>query len=259
MLTFLDESYGKNILLVGTLHIPSKAEEKYFHQKLVKIKQKYKFCDYKGDFREIKYTKLTSPTRLKIAKEVIDLFKNSYSSFFRAVAIPYSEQDLKSMRKISNKGLLSVNIKQAMIYTKAVEQVIKNSYNPRGVNNGVLLMDDLVRCKGDDFNKIIRSKLASGKNPLLKHFSYVNSKSTSNHVIQICDLLLGSIRPSIFKSKNRFKTDFSEYVKQSLNLPSFKLKYWRGLRQGESEAKHPKFAIRVYGVPYKYSKQKDRS
>jgi hypothetical protein len=81
--------------------------------------------------------------------------------------------------------------------------------------------------------------------------SYIDSKAESTHVIQICDLLLGALRNSIFKTKNRFKNNFGSYVRNELKLP-LNINNWRRLKQGQAEAKFPKFTVRVYGVPYKY-------
>lgn len=81
--------------------------------------------------------------------------------------------------------------------------------------------------------------------------SYIDSKSESTHTIQICDLLLGSFRNSIIKTKNKYKNSFGDYVVKKLNLEK-NLNAWKKLRQGEVEAKHPKFTVRVFNVPYRY-------
>ena len=250
MLTFLDESYGQGILIIGTLHIPTESERTFLHKGLLKIKNDFKFLNKNGHVKEIKYSNLTSRKRFEIAKATFDLFNKSYKSFFRAGVIQYTENDLNKMHKLSN-APLPVKVKKAMLYTKIVELLIKNNYEPRKINNGVLLMDNLVRCKGDNFNAIITDKLINSKKPYLKHMSYIDSKEESTHVIQICDLLLGSLRSSFFKTKNKYKNNFSLYVRNKLNLPST-INYWRKLKQGRAEAKFPKFTVRVYGVPYKY-------
>lgn len=250
MLTYLDESYGNGILLIGTLHLASNSARKYIHRELLKIKKKHNFKNKSGITKEIKYSLLTSYKRLEIAKDVIDIFNKTDKAFFRASVMQYSEIDIKNIRP---KLQLDQNIKKAMLYTKSVEQLIKNTYKANNAKEGVLLMDNLVRCKGDNFDRLISKKLLETPNNYIKHFTYVDSKSELNHTIQVCDLLLGSIRCSLIPPrKGKYKKAFSKYVLKTLDLPNFNLKYWKGLRQGLAEIKHHKFAIRVYKVPYRY-------
>lgn len=252
MLTYLDESYDKNTIIIGALFMPTDSEKTYFHKRFLKIKKDNKFIDKNGSVKEIKYSKLNSRKTLNIAKLSVDLFANSYKSFFRAGVIQYTQNDLEHMRKLSNTPL-SLKVKKAMMYTKIVELLIKNNYSSRKVSDGVLLMDYLTRCKGDNFDSIISDKLMNQKQKYLKHFDYIDSKKESTHTIQICDLLLGSIRNEIFATKNKYKKEFSEYVKNKFRLPS--ISKWKGINQARAESKYPKFTIRIYGVPYKCSSE----
>lgn len=245
MLTYLDESYSNDKLMVGTLFITSDSEKKFLHKGLRDIKIKENFVDKNGNLKEIKYSKIKSKKTLRIAEESVNLFLNAYQSFFRVGIIKYSDKDLLNMR-----GTKDNNIKKAIIYTQAVVLLVKNNYISKKITEGTLLMDNLTRCKGDLFNQIINKKLIKGTK-LLKHVSYVDSSSAANHTIQICDLLLGGIRNTLIPCKtNKFKNDFGKYIETTLKLP--KLNYWKNKRQGAVEAKYPKCNIRFYGVPNCY-------
>lgn len=257
MLTYLDESYAINkqkqkreFLLIGALFLPSKSSKKYLQEGLKQIKIDCGFLTKSKQLREIKYSKIQSDETLLIAKKAIDLFVDNAKAFFRVGIIEYSTSDLGKMKKLS--GLrLQKKVKKAMLYTKIVENLIKNSYSFYKIKNGVLLMDDLTRCNGDKFNKIIATKLLKGKNNFLKHFDYVDSKSEENQAIQICDLLLGAVRNSFFPTKNKFKTGLKNYVNKQLSLP--KIEYWKQHhKQGLLEIKYQKLFVKFYKVPYQY-------
>ena len=250
MLSYLDESYGDNNLIIGCLFIPTRSERKYIHQGLKKIKLDFGYLSKDGSLKEIKYSKLENPNKLQIAKEAINLFKSTYDSFFRAAVVSYSKSDLNKMFRQSKKSVPD-KIKRAVIYTKSVEYLIKQNYSKRGITKGILLMDNITRCDGDEFNKLIDCKLVKSTPPLIKHFSYVNSSRESNHTIQICDLLTGAIRNSIsMPIKNTYKNQFTKYVKDSLAIPTYDISFWTSLKQGEAESKFPKFTIRKFGLPF---------
>lgn len=207
MLTYLDESYSDDKLMVGALFIPSESEKNFLHKGLRKIKIDEKFIDKNGKLKEIKYSEIKSKKTLKISKKTIDLFVKSYQSFFRLGIISCTEKELNGM-----KGSLDKNIRKAIIYTRNVVLLIKNNYVAKRINNGVLLMDNLTRCKGDHFDELINKKLIKDSK-LLKHITYVDSSSEANHTIQICDLLLGAWRNILIPcKKNRFKNEFGKYV-----------------------------------------------
>ncbi|MBU0579212.1 DUF3800 domain-containing protein [Patescibacteria group bacterium] len=255
MLTYLDESYAqdkhKQSLLIGALFIPSKSNKKFLHQGLTNIKQKHHLIKPDNSLKEIKYSKINSAKTLLVAKATVDLFNLSYKSFFRAGIINYTKKDLLKMKKLSSGTPLKEKIKKAMLYTKIVTHLIQNNYDSQKTRNGVLLMDNLTRCNGDQFNAIIATKLLSGQNPYLKHCSMVDSQTETNQTIQICDLLLGACRNSLYPTKSKYKTEFKDYVYKTLELPQ--ANKWKKIKsQGELEARYPKFSIKYYGVPYKY-------
>jgi hypothetical protein len=257
MLTYLDESYAinkqkpkKEFLLIGALFLPSKSSQKHLQEGLRQIKLEHKFLTKSGKLKEIKYSELQSKRTLLIAKKAVDLFVDNAKAFFRVGIIEYAIQDLEKMKKLSGKPAHN-NIKRAMLYTKIVENLIKNNYTFYNIKNGVLLMDYLTRCNGDRFNQIIAKKLVNGENKFLKHFSYVDSKSEENQTIQICDLLLGAVRNNFFPTRIKYKTEFKNYVNKKLSLPG--IEYWKQHHtQVRLEAKYSKLSVRFYRVPYQY-------
>lgn len=257
MLTYLDESYAtknrkpkKEFLLIGALFLPSKSSQIHLQKGLIKIKSEANFFTPENKFKEIKYNKLLSDQTLELAKKAVDLFIENYKAFFRVGIIEYDRSDLKNMNRDS-KSQINQNIKKAMLYTKIVEHLIKNNYDYQKIYDGTLLMDYLTRCRGDQFNEIIKRKLIHGKNKVLSNFSYIDSKSQTHQSIQICDLLLGAVRNSFFPTKNKFKTEFRNYVYKQLSLPA--KEYWKkDHRQGLLEAKYHKFFVKFYKVPYQF-------
>jgi hypothetical protein len=248
MLVYLDESYQqKEKLFLGTLFIPVKSEKKYLHKGLLDIKISNGFTTATGIPKEIKYNKVRQQKHLNIAKQAIKLFFESDSAFFRACVIPYDEEELK---RVGRQRGIPIKLKEAMLYTKAVEQLIKN--NISGVRRGVLLMDEITRARGDRFNEMIQAKLGSGSNPIFRHISYIKSHAPQNHTIQICDLLLGAVLNEHYPAQNQLKNEVREIVKQYLNTPTLKESYWKNKSQKWVEEKHPKFTIRYWGIPYQY-------
>jgi hypothetical protein len=81
--------------------------------------------------------------------------------------------------------------------------------------------------------------------------TYTKSCEDRNHIIQICDLLLGSILNEHYPTSNPYKNDLREYVKKRLGLPDLKKSYWGQKTQSWCEEHHPKYYIRFWKVPYK--------
>jgi len=257
MLTYLDESYAskthkpkKEFLLIGALFLPNKSSQLHLQKGLIKIKSDANFFTPNSKFKEIKYNKLLSDQTLELAKKAVDLFIDNYRAFFRVGIIEYDKSDLRNMNR-NCKSQINKNIKKAMLYTKIVEHLIKNNYRYQKIYTGTLLMDYLTRCKGDQFNEIIKRKLIDSKNKVLSHFSYVDSKSETHQPIQICDLLLGAVRNNFFPTRNKYKTKFRNYVNKRLVLP--KKEYWKkDHQQGLLEAKYHKFFVKFYKIPYQF-------
>lgn len=257
MLTYLDESYvikkrkpHKELLLIGALFLPTQSSKQHIQNGLKKIKIEHDFVTREGLLKEIKYSKLHSERAYEIALKAVDLFISNYRAFFRVGIIEYDSQDLAEMKKLS--GVIVENkVKKAMLYTKIVENLIKNNYNYYGITSGVLLLDNLTRCNGDQFNSVIRKKLISGKKKYLRHFEYIDSAAEENQGLQVCDLLLGAIRNGFFPTRDVFKTMFRKQVFSKLNLPE--VKYWKEKHnQGLLESKYPKLFVKFYNVPYRY-------
>jgi len=110
-------------------------------------------------------------------------------------------------------------------------------------------MDELTRVSGDKFDALIKAKLGNGKKAIFKHIGYVNSASPRNHLVQICDLLLGAILNEAYPTKSKYKTKFREFVKTELKLPTLKEIYWKNKLKRVVDKQHPKYNIRFWKTP----------
>lgn len=249
MLTYLDESYAsKEKLLLGALFIPTKSSRAWLHQEFIALKNKANFLHPDGRLREIKYNKISDRGKLKIAQQSIDLFLNCPDCYFRSCIIPYSEEKLE---KVGRQRGIPRKLKEAMLYTHSTIQLLNN--NIPEVRNAVLLMDEITRAKGDRFDEMVRQKLGVGTDAIFRHIGYVKSSDSINHTIQICDLLLGALLNENYPcKKGSLKNEFREYVKTRLGLPSLNEAYWKKLTKKNADAKHPKYNVRCFGVPYKF-------
>jgi hypothetical protein len=262
MITYLDESYAgstklkkKQLIIIGALFLPTAASRKHLQKGLLDLKTTAGFTSEqaKHHYKELKYNKLHSPKLLEMAKQAMDLFIQNDQAFFRAGIIEYDKSDLGQMNSRS-KTEINFNVKKAMLYTKIVENLIKNTYKSHNSSGGELFMDNLTRCKGDRFDMVIKHNLVDSRHHFLSNFSYIDSRTQAHQPLQICDLLIGIVRNDLFPTRNIFKTQLRKYVKQQLNLPP--KEYWKmSHRQGYLDSKHHKFAVKFYKVPYQFEKK----
>ncbi len=244
MLVYLDESYrAKDRLFIGALFLPTKAKRRLLHQQFLDLKTKDNFLD-NGSPKEIKYAKITTSKSLRVAKGAVSLFSNLDNAFFRACTIPY---DPVKMTKLGGNKNVPMKIKEAIIYTRATVQLLKSNLDQ--TTNAVLLMDELTRASGDKFDALIKGKLGNGDKPIFRHIGYINSASPRNHLVQICDLLLGAILNENYPTKNKLKNRFREFVKLELKLPTLKENYWKNKLKKTADKQHPKYNIRFWKTP----------
>jgi len=241
---YLDESYrAKDRLFIGALFLPTKAKRKLLHKQFSDLKKREDFLE-NGQLKEIKYAKITTNKRLRIAKGAVSLFAGLDNVFFRACTIPY---DPVKMSQLGGNKNVPMKIKEAIIYTKATVQLLKSNLDQ--TTNAVLLMDELTRASGDKFDALIKAKLGNGNKPIFKHIGYVNSASPRNHLVQICDLLLGAILNEAYPTKSKLKIKFREFVKSELKLPTLKESYWKSKLKKIADKQHPKYNIRFWKTP----------
>lgn len=247
MLIYLDESYNnEGYIFIGSLFLPIKSSRNKMHKEFSDIKQNYNYLDIKGHEKEIKYSLITSQKRLDLAKEAVKLFLKHTSAYFRAGALPFKKELLD---KIGIQKGIPNKLKEAMLYTRCTVQLFKNNLGE--VKNATLLMDNLTRPHKDRFDEIIRMRFGEGENPIFKHISYIDSSQPTNHVIQICDLLLGAIYNENYPCNNNlFKNEFREFVKKELGISSLLPKYWKGMTAKQANSKHSKFSVRFWKFPY---------
>lgn len=150
MLIYFDESYDHDheYLLLSALFNP---HPKFVHRRFSEIKRNYNFQTPEGKLREIKYNYVNTGSRLKMAKEAIDLFFES-TSWFRCIVIEQKKVDLSRFGKKREED----KIKKARLYKKFAELLI--GHNTENIFNAVLLADKLTRCRGDEFIEIMKQE-----------------------------------------------------------------------------------------------------
>lgn len=255
MLIYFDESYDSEhrYLLLGALFNP---HPKFLHRELNNLKNKYNYIYSDGGFREIKYNNCNNDFRLKIHKEAIDIFFKS-TSYFRCIVIDQNILNLDYFgQKYENKS-----IKMARAYKKFAEYLI--SHNSDNIYNGVLLTDELTRCKGDHFLELMKQDfcLPDGKycdiknKPTLRHIADIRSHIDTYHVNQINDLLLGCVLNNLVPTIKSYKNDLRKYLVEKLCVDSLLPDYWNKYSKKYVEEYCPKFNI-WYWKPGNYDNQK---
>jgi hypothetical protein len=246
MLIYFDESYDLNhkYLLLGALFNP---HPRYLHRELTELKKKHGFLDKSGKCLEIKYNNCTTKNRLELAKGAVDIFMKS-TSYFRGIVV---EQSLVDLERFGNKSEEN-KIKMARAYKKFAEILIAN--NTKNIFNGVLLTDELTRCKGDKFIEVMKLEFCvqNGKHctdpsrPALKDIRDFDSSVETFQVNQINDILLGCILNNHFPTTAPYKNELRAYLLKCLGINSLLKDYWGNRTDKEREEHHPKYNIRYW-------------
>ena len=245
MLVYLDESYDNahNFFLLGALFVPDSIPlHRAFRQ--VKVNEGYVLPN--GKVKEVKYSQLSSPKQLRIAKTGVELFLAS-DGWFRCIVV---DQRLESGWSLDYFGRRDESraIKEARFYKKFTEMLLRS--NSKEFVNGVLLADRMTRCTGDDFFRLIRDEFSTPSNPYLSGptFRAVHEVDTAEEVHQlgqIGDLLTRAVLNDLVEStgaRARYKRQFKAYVKQTVRVPSLGPEYWT-MPKHRVDAKHPNFQV----------------
>jgi hypothetical protein len=237
MLIYFDESYDNNhkYLLLGALFNP---HPKFLHRELNELRKKYSYKE------EIKYNNCTNDFRLKLYKEAIDIFFKS-TSYFRCVVVDQQILDLDCFGRKDESNA----IKMARAYKKFAELLI--SHNADDIYNGVLLTDELKRCKGDkfielmqqDFCKIDGKHCNDGDKPTLKHIADIKSDLNHYQVGQINDLLLGCVLNNLIPTSKEYKNKLREHLVVKTGVDSLLPDYWNKYSKKYVEEYYPKYNI----------------
>lgn len=249
MLVYLDESYdnGHKFFLLGALFVPDSIP---LHRafKGVKVNEGHVLPD--GEVKEVKYSQLYTPRHLRIAKRGVDLFLAS-NAWFGCIVVdqrPVSSWSLDSFGRPDESNA----IKEARAYTSFTELLLAR--NSRETSNGVLLVDRMTRCAGDDFLRRITDEFSKPSTPDVSEptFRTVVEVDTALEVYQLGqlgDLLTGAILNDLVEPKarkSRYKRQFKQYVKDRLGVPSLGPDFWQN-PPGTGEPIHPQFHVWYWG------------
>ena len=245
MLIYLDESYGgatgSEYFLLGALFNP---HSKFLHKKLCEIKKKYRFFRANGALAEIKYNNSKSKERFEMGCEVIDAFFDS-TSWFRCIVIEKKYFDLSRFGKKFEED----KIKKARAYKKFTELLL--SHNTENIQGGVLLADQMTRCRKDLFiDKMTElfcekgSKFSEGKDmPTLNRIEEVKSDLEQYQVLQVCDLLMGCVLNNLVPTQNVHKNNLRKYLIERLKVKDLLRNSWSKYSKRFVEEHSPKFNI----------------
>jgi len=249
MLIYFDESYDNNhkYLILGALFNPN---SKDLHKKLIALKDKH-FFKADGKYKELKYNNCINEYNYNLCCGAVDIFMDS-RSYFRAIVIDQSLLDLSYFgRKHEDK-----NIKMARVYKKFAEMLI--SHNSKDVKGGVLLTDELTRCKGDEFIEIMKQDFCSleGKHkhfsgePTLRHIMDIHSHVENYQVCQINDILIGCVLNNLVPTKKIYKNEIRNYLIGKLGVGSLLPNDWKFSKKYVEE-NCPKFNIWYWSPSHK--------
>lgn len=243
MLIYFDESYDNDhdYLLLGALFNP---HPRYLHSEIGRIKRKNNFKDGNGVLKEIKYNDCTNAYRYKICTQTIDAFVKS-TSWFRCIVIEESLVELDFFGRRNEPE----ELKKARAYKKFAELLL--GYNVRDIKNGVLLVDQLKRCRGDRFIEVMKEAFCvPGQNhsigcsiPTLREILSVPSSLEQYQVLQVCDLMLGCVLNNLKPTKNNFKNDIRRYLIKKIGVSGLDKKFWGQFSKKHVELYFPKFNV----------------
>jgi hypothetical protein len=233
MLVYFDESYNKDYMLYGALFNP---HSKQLHKALTDVKDKYGFKNADGTYKELKYSTVTTKRRLKVAKDAVDAFMKS-TSYFRAVVIELKDFDYSGFGKLYE----PLSIKKARAYKRFAQLLLES--NTRNIKDGVLLCDNLTRCRGDLFIEKMKELFCP---VTFRDIREIDSSRHETQVNQINDILLGSILNEISGSKHKFKSKLRQHLVTSVGIPSLSIDYWKKLKHPRADELHPKYQVWVF-------------
>lgn len=243
---YFDESYDGNhdFLTLGTLFNPQPHK---IHNEFAQAKRNLNYVNEDGSLKEIKYAKCDSHSKYKIAREAIDCFAESTSTF-RCIVVDQRPESGFNWNYFGSSHEDRA-IKQARAYKVFTELLLKS--NCSAIKNGVLFADRLSRCTGDKFIPLIKESFgqagvnySSGlESPIFRHVQEVDPALEQYHVGQIEDLLQGVIINEICPGHNKYKRKLREYVKRRLSLPSLSRNYWENLPRWKQDQIHMKYQV----------------
>ena len=234
------------MLLLGAVFIFGESNVVSLRNKIKQMKIANNFTKDNGDLREIKYNKILSPKDLNVAKQAIDMFFGSTNTFFRCCVVPWKKSDLARFGKRTDLEKL----KKAILYTNLTKKFIKLWIGD--FKNVSLIYDNLVRCRGDEFEKIILENFGPkdrfGRRvlePKIKAAVGIQSDLENNNIVQIADLLTGCVLNNIKPSSGR-KNSVRDYLVKKLGVTSLKKSVWENrptpeTRCGKTENFHVEY------------------
>lgn len=208
MKIYFDESYPGNQekMILGALFL-SDGANKFLSDEFRKIKKKY------GITSELKYTELDRKKRIDAAKECVNLILNSKRTvYFRACILPYSNTGLNTIPGTN------LHTKRVGMYSLSAKTLVLSNLPPD--ESADLIMDKEDRIERTKFKKKIKKATAS-KGGKITSVVQVDSKAIATELIQICDLLTGSVLQCLYPTntkKGRFKKEFGAFVADAFNI-----------------------------------------
>lgn len=178
-----------------------------FEEEINKIKQKenYHF--------EVSYKK-TTEARVKFYKKLIEYFFSKKELKFCATIV---ECKLYDFDRYSGKSITKDDLSYRVLYQNTVKYNVKKEI--RDQSKVVLIVDRKDKTRPQDFRKYLMRQI-----PQLVDMQEVDSRN--HNLIQLTDLLLGTINGSLNNVQNRSKRNLIREIQQRLDITNYREKNW---------------------------------
>jgi len=237
MLIYFDESYdaqNNKWMVLGALF---NSHPGYLHRLMNEIRKSNPFRAEDGSLIEEKFKNCFTENNYNAAVKLINAFMDS-TSWFRAIAVDLSVADLYYFGNSYERDA----IKAARRYKKFAELLIR--HNTQGIAYATLLVDERVRCSGDQFIGKMKDEFMNGVNPpVLNFIDEVDSKLPQYQVIRICDILTGSILNNLIPPGNIWKTKTREYLCNKIGVSDLTPRTWSFYSKRYVEEHTPKYNV----------------
>lgn len=245
MLVYFDESYPDNrsVMILGALFLSNHAAT-VLRENFLKLKRTEKYSS------ELKYSEMTSNNDYILSKLAFDTFFNMQMPYFCATILPYSSTGLTDAEGSS------LYEKRVNVYSDSAKKLVRCN----------LPVDERANLFMDQEERIEKTKFASKIKKMNPHYGarvvsaeFVKSHDEAQCLMQICDLLTGSIKQWIsptFGKKSKYKRKFALYVMRKLKITSCSKPIKSKIMSSGGKSK---FALAYWRVPAISEKQKNRS
>lgn len=182
--------------LLGLLFVTNRRR---CQEKIQKVRDEFHFRN------EMKFMKV-SGLRAVVYDEVINIFLDSPNLYFRCLVVDKKLIDWKKFKNLKHEA-----------YNFFSYEVLRRSLDQ--IEQAVIYTDAVVRKKEDQFLKEVFTLNLEFKHDPIKHVEPIDSKD--DDLLQMCDLLLGTVNNELTQNTNPFKKKLRNLVLKGLGRETF--------------------------------------